>query len=155
MASDARLAAGLQGGVAPDPGMGVVGADTAALASAQAAAETAENRRRRIASMSPGLGVLLALPQPDAGPAVGKPGLGIVTGEGYEVQAEITEATAKSYGPPRPQYAAPEVAGIDYPLGIAQPSMRFGVSPGTVVVSPPAPKPGLWSRLVGRLRGRG
>ena len=45
--------------------------DEAALAIAQAAAEDGENRRRELASQTPGLGALVSLPDVPYGPGVG------------------------------------------------------------------------------------
>ena len=64
-----------------------------------AQAMQAENRRREVASQTPGLGALLPTEQPPNGPGVGKyelPGLDI-TGEGYDVTAP-DDAQQKAYG---------------------------------------------------------
>jgi hypothetical protein len=133
-------------------------------------AMSAEDRRREVASQSPGLGALLPLPQPPSGPSVGKAGLDLpVVGEGYEVQAEIAAAVHKAYGEARPVYAGPAVAGDSYPLGVSQPALRHVTDLGAdglfvegasvpaadafTVVSPPA-RSGLLARLLGRIRGR-
>ena len=131
------------------------------------AAEVAENRRRQLAGMTPGLGVLLPLEQPPGGPGVGLSDVALpVAGEGYEVQAEIA-AAHKSYGADRPQYGHPLIGGIDYPAGTHQPALRHvtnlgadglfieGASApeadGFTVVSAPS-RPSLLSRLLGRFR---
>jgi hypothetical protein len=133
-------------------------------------AMSAEDRRREVASQSPGLGALLPLPQPPSGPSVGKAGLDLpVVGEGYEGQAEIAAAVHKAYGEARPVYAGPAVAGDSYPLGVSQPALRHVTDLGAdglfvegasvpaadafTVVSPPA-RSGLLARLLGRIRGR-
>ena len=132
------------------------------------AAMDAEDRRRELASQSPGLGVLLPLDQPPSGPSVGKYGVGgAIVGEGYDQQAEIAAAVHKAYGADRPQYAHPLVGGVDYPAGIQQPALRHvtnlgadglfidGASApaadGFTVVSAPS-RPSLLSRLLGRFR---
>jgi hypothetical protein len=151
------------------------GMTTPDIAAVMAAAMDGENRRRELAGQAPGLGALLPLPQPPAGPGVGTwdvPGLD-VQGEGYTSGAPAAAAQVYvPHGTPvfgaRPHYAGPEVAGIGHPLGIAQPSLRHvhdlgdgtlfieGASApvdayGFTVVSPPA-RPGLLARLLGRLR---
>jgi hypothetical protein len=129
----------------------------------------AEDQRRQVASASPGLGALLPMEQPPSGPSVGKYGVGgDIIGEGYAVEAEITAVVHKSYGPARPVYAGPAVAGDSYPLGVSQPALRHvqdigdgqlliegrsAPTAGFDVMSPPA-RPGLLARLLGRLRGR-
>ena len=132
------------------------------------AAMDAEDRRRELASQSPGLGVLLPLDQPPSGPSVGKYGVGgAIVGEGYDQQAEIAAAVHKSYGADRPQYAHPLVGGINYPAGTHQPALRHVTNLGAdglfiegasapaadafTVVSEPS-RPSLLSRLLGRLR---
>jgi hypothetical protein len=137
------------------------------ITAVMAAAEAAENRRRQLAGMTPGLGVLLPLEQPPGGPGVGLSDVALpVSGEGYEVQAEIA-AVHKSYGADRPQYAHPLVGGIGYPADTHQPALRHVTdlgadglfiegrsappADGFTVVSPPA-RPSLWARLLGRLR---
>jgi len=135
-----------------------------------AAAMDAENRRRELAGQSPGLGALLPLEQPPAGPGVGLSDVPLpVVGEGYVVQAEIAAAVHKAYGAARPQYAHPLVGGIDYPVGIDQPALRRVTNLGadglfidghsappadrvTVVAAPS--RPSLWSRLAGKFRRR-
>jgi hypothetical protein len=163
----------LWGGVRQDIQNNAVDADTAALASSQAAAQDAENRRRRLASASPGLGVPVGLPQSPAAAGVGLSDVPMpAVGEGYDVTAEIAAAVSKAYGPDRPQYGPDEVGGYGHPLGIAQPARRHvtnlgdgrllvdpgpdGRQPGGpyTLMSPPAAKPSMWSRLASRLRRR-
>jgi hypothetical protein len=137
-----------------------------------AASMSAEDQRRQLAGQSPGLGALVQLPQPVAGPGIGLsdvPGLDVV-GEGYDQVAEIAAAVEKSYGPSRPQYAPPEVGGIGFQAGRSEPAVRHitnlgadgllvgpyrhGRQPGGpfTVVSPPAGRPSLWQRLAVLLR---
>jgi hypothetical protein len=140
------------------------------IAAAMQASMDAENRRRELAGQSPGLGVFLSLPQPPAGPGVGLSDVALpVIGEGYDQEAPAA-LQHKAYGETRPVYAAGEVGGLGYPLGIAQPARRHVtnlgadgllIEPGpdgraagdsTVFVSPQtAPKPSLWSRLKAKL----
>lgn len=138
------------------------------IAAAMQAAMDGENRRRELASQTPGLGPVLPLPQPPAGPGVGLSDVPLpVVGEGYEVQAEIAAAVHKAYGTARPQYAHPAVGGIDYPAGTHQPALRHvhdlgdgtlfiegrsaPAADGFTLVSPPA-RPSLLSRLLGKFR---
>jgi hypothetical protein len=128
------------------------------VAGVMAAAMNAENRRRELASASPGLGSPLLMEQPAAGPAVGKYGLpGLeVQGEGYEMTAPSV-LQHKAYGPERPVYAPDVVGGLGFTAGKSEPAI--GVYPGSrsaggaVFVSPPA-RPSLLSRVLGRLRNR-
>jgi hypothetical protein len=95
------------------------------IAAVMQAAEGAENRRRELASQTPGLGVLMPLGQPPGGPGVGISDVPLpVVGEGYEVQAGIAAAVHKSYGPDRPAYAHPLIGGIGYADGTHQPAVR-------------------------------
>jgi hypothetical protein len=138
------------------------------IAAALAQAMDSEDRRRELASATPGVGALLPMEQPPSGPSVGKYGVGgDIIGEGYEVQAEIAAAVHKSFGADRPQYAHPLVGGIGYPADTHQPALRHVTdlgadglfiegrsappADGFAVVSPPA-RPSLWARLLGRLR---
>ena len=118
------------------------------------AAMAAENRRREVAAMTPGLGVPLPMEQPTSGPSVGKYGVGgDIVGEGYDQQAEISGAVHKSHGESRPVYAAPAVAGESYaPLAVVQPALRHVRAAGFDVVSPPG-RLGLLARVLGRIRG--
>jgi hypothetical protein len=142
--------------------------DEAAWASAMAAAMASENRRREVASASPGYGALVHLEQPPSGAGVGISDVGMpIIGEGYAIQAEIAAAVHKAYGETRPQYADPVVGGPGYGDGIHQPASRHVTDLGAdglfiegasapaadpyLVVSPP-PRPGLLSRLRGLLR---
>jgi hypothetical protein len=120
-----------------------------------AQAMAAENRRRQVASDSPGLGTLLPTPQPPSGPGVGISDVDPpVVGEGYSVTAPAGGAQTTSYGPARPVYADDLVGGVGFQGGFSEPvieSFRFSVSPG--LVTPPAQaRPGLLSRLRGWLR---
>ena len=140
------------------------------IAAVMAAAMDSEDRRRELAARMPGYGAPVPLDQPPSGPSVGKYGVGgAIVGEGYDQQAEIAAAVHKSYGADRPQYAHPLVGGIGYPADTHQPALRHvtdlgadglfiegrsaPVAGGFTVVSPPA-RPGLWARLLGRIRGR-
>lgn len=141
---------------------------TPGISAVMAAAMDTEDRRRELASQSPGLGVLLPLDQPPSGPSVGKYGVGgAIVGEGYDQQAGIAAAIHKSYGADRPQYAHLLVGGINYPAGMHQPALRHVTSLGAdglfiegasapaadgfTVVSAPS-RPSLLSRLLGRFR---
>jgi hypothetical protein len=139
-----------------------------------AAAMDGEDRRRELASQTPGLGPVLPLPQPPAGPGVGLSDVMLpVVGEGYETQAEMAPAVHKAYGPDRPGYAHPLVGGIGYQANVHQPALRHvmdlgadglfiedrsGAPVGDVVAVAAAPsRPGLLSRAraaLGRLRRR-
>jgi hypothetical protein len=165
------LVAGLWGGVASDTS----GVDfTADCQAAQASAQDTENQRRRVASMSPGLGAAVQLPDVPYGPGVGiwdVPGLAPV-GESHQTIAPVSEAVHKSYGAPRPQYGADLLGGLGYaPGAIARPALRSSLydladaafasqdraaaGPGDYAVfSPPVVKPGLLARLAARLRRR-
>src|SRR5258708_9018359 len=85
----AAAAEAMWGGVAGS----TAGVDfTEACSAAQSSGESAENRRRELPGQSPGLGVLLVLPQPGAGPSGGKdglPGLDVV-GEAYDQHPPAT-----------------------------------------------------------------
>jgi len=122
-----------------------------AIEAAMQAAIAAEDRRRELASQTPGLGVLMPMEQPPSGAGVGISDVDMpVVGEGYDQMAEVSGAVHKSYGEARPVYASPAVAGIDYaPLGVGQPALRYGVR----AVSPPV-RPSLLSRVLARVRGR-
>jgi hypothetical protein len=139
---------------------------------AMQASMSAEDRRRELASQTPGLGALLPLEQPPGGPGVGisdVPGLG-VKGEGYDQVAEISAAVQKAYGPPRPAYADDLVAGFGFQAGRNEaPVRRSIIDPGdgrllvesaagaagpVEVISPQAARPSLLSRLRARIRGR-
>jgi hypothetical protein len=143
------------------------------IAAALSQAMSTEDRRRELASQTPGLGPVLPLPQSPSGPGVGLSDMDLpVVGEGYDMTAEISAAVHKAFGPGRPTYAHPLVGGADYADSTHQPVLRhvsnLGDSllfePGrdgrqaagaAVVISPQAaPRPSLLSRLLGRLRRR-
>ena len=57
----------------------------------------------------------MPLPQPPSGPGVGLSDVALpVIGEGYGMTAGIADAVSKSFGPARPHYAHPALAGLDY-----------------------------------------
>ena len=134
------------------------------IAAAMQAAMDAEDRRRELASQSPGLGALVQLPQTPNGPGVGIWDLGMpVIGESH--QAAPYAEQRKAYGPVVPQYAPDVVGGVDYAPGGIETALRAaaerafagqdaaGRGDSLVVVSPAtAPRPSLWSRLFGRRR---
>ena len=61
----------------------------------------------------------------------------------------------KAYGPDRPVYADPVVAGVAYPDFINEPVFRASVSHGLVLATAAAPRrPSLLARVAARLRGR-
>jgi hypothetical protein len=128
------------------------------VAAIQAAAMDAEDRRREVASQTPGLGTLLELPQPPNAAAVGKagvPGLDVV-GEGYATTPEVSAAAVKAYGPARPVYADGVVGGVDFVAGRQEAPVKmaagFRRSDDGVVVVSPSSRPGLLARLTGRFR---
>jgi hypothetical protein len=132
---------------------------SADISAAMAAAMGEENRRRELASQAPGLGALMHLGQPPAAHGVGIsdiPG-SEVKGEGYAATAPLTAAQVSSYGPGRPVYADGLVGGIGFQAGRQEPPIRVLVgtrsvaAEGVTVLSAPS-RPGLWSRLRGRLR---
>jgi hypothetical protein len=128
------------------------------IAAAMASAMSAENRRRELAGRSPGLGA--PLPLPDL--PYHSHGLGPAVGEGYDVTAEIAGAVHKAYGPDRPVYGDPAVAGRGYRPAADVPVRRHVtnlgadgllIDPGPdgrqsgdpfTVVSPAAATPSLW-----------
>lgn len=132
------------------------------IAAVMAQAMDAEDRRRELASRAPGLGAAMQLPDPPAGPAVGKWDLGLpVVGESH--QAAPDEPQHKSYGPPSPVYADPVVGGLDYAPGAILTALRaageraFAAqdAPVVEVVSPEAaPRQSLLGKLLGRFRHR-
>jgi hypothetical protein len=139
------------------------------ITSAMHAAMDAEDRRRELASATPGVGAAMPMEQPPSGPSVGKYGVGgDIIGEGYAVQAEIVDAVAKAYGPPRPAYGDDLVGGFGFAGGRNEAPIRRHVTdlgdtlfiegrsgPAAdpyVVISPPAAKPSLWARLRAGLR---
>lgn len=147
--------------------------DIANIAAAMSGGMAAENRRRELAGQSPGLGAPMPLPQPPSGPGVGLSDVDLpVIGEGYDMTAEIADAVSKAYGPSRPVYAHPALAGLDYRPAAHVPVRRHVtnlgadgllIEPGPdgwqaadpyVVVSPPAARPSMLRRLTGKLRRR-
>jgi hypothetical protein len=155
--ANSRLDPWLQGGVAGS----ILGPDfTAAVSASMNAGMDAENHRRQLASQTPGLGAEMPLPPNPNGLSTGKASLDVpVVGEGYDVQAAISDAQISSYGPSRPVYADGLVGGVGFQGGFSEPAVegfRFAVSPGLsvpVLAAAPA-KPGLVARLRGFLRRR-
>src|SRR5262249_28856402 len=137
------------------------GSTVADIAAVMATAMDTENRRRELASQAPGVGALLPLPQPVAGPGVGPwdiPGLGMA-GEGDAVTApdaplQVVTDPVPVYGE-RPTYAADEVGGIGFQGGRQEAPIRVFTgqrsipTDGAVFVSP-SPRPSLWARLFRR-----
>jgi hypothetical protein len=130
------------------------------IAAIMTAATTAEQGRRQLASQRPGLGALMDLPEVGYGPGIGindVPGLE-VAGEGLPEVPEVSPAVVKSYGPPRPEYAAGVVGGVDFVAGRQEAPVKLAIGfrrsagSGVTVLSPP--RPSLWSRVAARLRGR-
>jgi hypothetical protein len=132
----------------------------AELAAVQGQAMDGEARRRLLASMLPGHGSQVPLPQPASGPGVGisdVPRLE-VTGEGYEVTAPDAPQQHKAYGPDRPQYAHESVGGVGFQGGRSEPAIRVFIGsrnathgPDSVVgMSPQTERRSLWRRLLGR-----
>lgn len=136
-----------------------------------AQAMASEDRRRELASATPGLGSLLPMEQPPNGASVGKYGVGgPVVGEGYDIMAPDDAQQAKAYGMTRPHYADPVVAGLDYRPAADVPVRRSVIdagpdglwieaapgtaSPGDVIAVSPqaAPRRSLLGRLAGWLR---
>jgi hypothetical protein len=165
MPPDARGAEGaaMWGGVAGDTSGVDFEADCRA---AQSAAMDGENRRRLLASESPGLGAQLPIAQPYADAGQGSPP---VVGEGYSVEAPAAPSQLASYGPQRPVYGPDVVGGYGFTGGRSEPAVRhvWAVDDGQIMigpyadgrqpvfVAPPAArKPSLWSKIRGRLRGR-
>jgi hypothetical protein len=125
------------------------------IAAVMAQAMTSENRRRELASASPGLGSPLPMPQPPAAAAVGKSSLDMpVIGEGYDMAAQDA-VQHKAYGPDRPQYAADVVGGLGFQAGKSEPAImvylgqRSAPADDIAVVSPPS-RPRLLRRLLRR-----
>jgi hypothetical protein len=160
---DARLDPSLQGGVAGD----ISGVDFEAdCRAAQSAAMDGENRRRLLASQSPGLGAQVPIAQPYADAGQGSPP---AVGEGYATEAPVAPSQVASYGPARPVYAPDVVGGYGFTGGRSEPAVRHvwavdghlliepyadGRQPFVVAAPPAARKPSLWSKIRGRLRGR-
>jgi hypothetical protein len=125
------------------------------IAGVMASAMAEEDRRRELASATPGLGSLLPMEQPAAAAAVGKSGLDMpVIGEGYEMTAPGA-VQHKAYGAARPSYADDVVGGYGFQAGRGEPAIRVYLGSrsapagGPVFVSPPA-RPSLWRRLLRR-----
>jgi hypothetical protein len=118
-----------------------------------------EDRRRELASQTPGVGSLMQLPQPPSGPGVGLSDVALPhVGEGYDHGAPLVPQS-KAYGPD------PLIGGLDYAPLDARPAMRHLADLGErvfaaqdraadpyTVISPPAAKPGLLARLAAKLR---
>jgi hypothetical protein len=140
------------------------------IAAVMQASMNAEDKRRQLASMTPGLGAQLNLPDVPYGPSVGKSGLDLPpVGEGLET-SPVVVPRLKAYGPQSPVYADDLVGGLGYSLGSVHNARRhvtdlgadgLFIEPGPdgraptnsmFVVSPAAPRPSLWQRLTSRLR---
>jgi hypothetical protein len=144
---DVRLNPALQGGVRDDIQNNVVADDMAALAVAQGQAETGEDRRRQLASGTPGLGVLMSLPQSPAAAAIGKSSLDMpAIGEGLSPVSYVPQH--KAYGPASPVYADPFVGGVGFQGGRSEPAVRHAGGDSFAVVSPDVP---VRRSLLGRL----
>ena len=139
--------------------------DEAALASAMAQAMNSEDRRRKLASQTPGAGALMALPDVPYGPGAGISDVPLPPiGESHQAAPYVEQR--KSYGPRSPVYADPMIGGLGYAPGGIETALRHvtdlgdgtlfieGASApaagGFTVVSPA--RPGLLARLLGRLR---
>jgi len=135
---------------------------TAAMQEAMAS----EDRRRQLASQSPGLGALVQLPDVPYGPGVGIADVPMpAIGEGH-AQSAPQVPQYKSYGPPAPVYAPDVVGGLGYAPGDIQTALRAagervfaaqaaaGLAAVTVVSPEAAPRRSLLGRLLGRLRRR-
>jgi hypothetical protein len=138
---------------------------TAEISAAMATGMAAENRRREVASQTPGLGAKVELPPVPYGPGVGIADVPLpVIGESHQAAPYVEQR--KSYGPPAPVYADPVVAGVGYAPADIQTALRAAgervfaaqaaASRGDVAVVSPdmAPRRSLLGRLLGRLRGR-
>ena len=142
--------------------------DEAALASAMAQAMDSEDRRRKLASQTPGAGALMALPDVPYGPGAGISDVPLpLIGESHQSAPYVPQR--KAYGPPSPVYADPLIGGPGYTPGDIQTALRHVTDLGAdglfiegrsgpvadafTVVSPP-PRPSLLARLLGRIRGR-
>jgi hypothetical protein len=138
------------------------------VAAAMQASMDQEDRRRELASQSPGLGALMQLPPTGIGPGVGLSDVPLpVIGESHQAAPYVPQH--KAYGPPSPVYADAAVGGVGYAPGDVRTALRHvtdlgadglfieGASvpaaDGFTVVSPPA-RPSLLARLLGRIRGR-
>jgi len=128
------------------------------ITSAMHAAMSAENGRRLLASQRPGFGASVPLEQPPSGAGVGISNVDMpIIGEGYAAPSAL--------------YAADVVGGFNFTAGRREPPVRRHVSNlgdslliepyadgrqpyGPVTVVSPPSRPGLLSRLLGRIRGR-
>jgi hypothetical protein len=125
------------------------------IAGVMAAAMSEEDRRRELASATPGLGSLLPMEQPAAAAAIGKSGLDMpVLGEGYEMAAPDA-VQHKAYGAARPSYADAVVGGVGFQAGRQEPAVRVllrsrAAAPGGIAVVSPDVRPSLWRRLLRR-----
>jgi hypothetical protein len=137
------------------------------IAAALSQAMSQEDRRRQLASQSPGLGALVQLPDVSYGAGPGNWDLGPHVGEGYSQGADMVPQV-KSYGPVSPVYADPFVAGVSYSPGHIQTAIRalgervFAAQDAQAaragdswtVISPQVARPSLWRRITERLRRR-
>lgn len=120
----------------------------------------AENDRRNLAAQRPGHGTLMPLPESPTGPSVGKYGVaGPAVGEGLTMAPGASEAQVASYTVPC--YADQVVGGAGFQAGRQEAPIRVLVrsrpraGDGLVIVSPQTPRRNnLWSRLLGKRRGR-
>ena len=93
------------------------------IRAAQTAAENAENRRREIASATPGLGALVQLPETPNGPGIGIWDLGLpVVGESHQAAPYVEQR--KAYGPASPVYADDLIGGPGYAPGGIETALR-------------------------------
>jgi hypothetical protein len=126
------------------------------IAAAMQASMDQEDRRRELASQSPGLGALMQLPPTGIGAGVGLSDVPLpVIGESHQAAPCVPQH--KAYGPVSPTYAPDVVGGLGYAPGDVQTALRaLGPQDATgradvMVVSPDvAPRRSLWSRLFGR-----
>jgi hypothetical protein len=142
--------------------------DEVALASAMAQAMDSEDRRRKLADLTPGAGALMALPDVPYGPGAGISDVPLpLIGESHQAAPYVPQR--KAYGPPSPVYAAPLIGGLGYAPGDVRTALRHvtdlgadglfieGASApaadGFTVASAPS-RPSLWSRLLRRGRPR-
>lgn len=135
---------------------------TAEISAVMAQAMDQEDRRRELASSSPGLGALVQLPDVPYGPGVGIADVPLPPiGESHH-QAAPSVPQHKAYGPPSPVYADPAVAGVGYAQGDVQTALRAlgervfaaqdAAGRADVTVVSPSARPSLLARLFGRLR---
>ena len=136
------------------------------IAAAMQASMDQEDRRRELASQSPGLGALMQLAPTGIGPGVGLSDVPLpAIGESHQAAPYVPQH--KAYGPVSPTYAPDVVGGLGYAPGDVRTALRHVTDLGAdglfiegasapaagpfMVVSPPA-RPGLLARLLGRLR---